>query len=252
MAVTNRQTLKEYCLRQLGFPVVEVNVDDDQLDDRIDEALQTFQQFDEEGTLKMYLATQVTANTIADRYITLPNNVIGVTRILPISSALATGSTGNGGFNMFDLNYQLRLNELYDFTSADYVYFELAMQHIRTLEILILGENPIRFNKYDGKLYLDISWGQKAGVGDFIVAECYVIQDQDTTKFWNSIWLKQYTTALFKLQWGTNLKKFSGVKLPGGIELNGQKIFDEATAEKDKLYEELRSTYESPPMFIVG
>lgn len=252
MAVTNRQTLKEYCLRQLGFPVIEINVDDDQLDDRIDEALQTFQQFDEDGTLKMYVATQVTSNTVTDRYLTMPANVIGVTRIFPISSAVAAGSTGNGGFNMFDLNYQLRLNELYDFTSADYVYFELAMQHIRTLEILFLGDTPIRFNKYDGKLYLDIAWGSKAAPGDYIVAECYVIQDQDTTRFWNGIWLKQYTTALFKKQWGTNLKKFSGVKLPGGIELNGQKIYDEASVELDKLYEELRTTYEAPPQWLVG
>lgn len=246
-----REELKMYALRNLGFPVVEVNVDDDQLEDRIDEALAVYQQFHYDGTEKTYIAYQVTQETIDNKYFDLPEGVVGVTRVFPLSAA--TTSSVSGSFNMFDLTYQLRLNELFDFTSADYVYFELAMQHIRTLEMLFIGEKPVRFNKTNNKIYVDLKWGRDLKPGVFVIFEVYRILDPAThEKIWSDVWLKDYVTAVFKRQWGTNLKKFSGVQLPGGIMLNGQQIFNEAEEEIEKLEAILRSTYEEPPEFFMG
>ena len=248
---TTREELKFYALRNLGFPVVEVNIDDDQMEDRIDEALAMYQQFHYDGTEKVYYAYQVTANTIANKYFDTPEGIVGVTRVFPLSAA--TTSSIGGTFNMFDLTYQLRLNELFDFTSADYVYFELAMQHIRTLEMLFIGEKPIRFNKTSDKIYVDLKWGRDVLPGQHVIFEAYKVLDPETYhKIWSDVWLKDYVTALFKRQWGTNLKKFSGVALPGGIMLNGQQIYNEAIDEIKQLDDTLRNTFEEPPEFFMG
>ena len=252
MAVPNsRSTLKEYCLRKLGFPVIELNLDDDQIEDRMDEALSMYRQFHFDAVEKTYIKHLVTAGDVANTYVTVSDNVIGINRIFSLS-ATQVGPGGSLNFNMFDLTYQLRLNELYDFTSADYVYFSLANQHLRTMEMLFIGEVPIRFNRHGSKLYIDSPWDRKLVEGVYFIAEAYVYLGEDNTKIWNDSWLKRYTTCLIKEQWGTNLKKFSGVQLPGGIVLNGQQIFDEAIKEKQELEIELRDMYEEPAQFLVG
>jgi len=252
MAIPNsRSTFKDYCLRKLGFPVVEMNLDDDQVEDRIDEALDLFRTFNFDSMEKTYLKHLVTDGDIANNYISVSDDVIGINKIFTLS-ATQVGPGGSLSFNMFDLTYQLRLNELYDFTSADYVYFSLANQHLRTMEMLFIGEVPIRFNKHAGKLYLDSPWKRKLTAGQYFIAECYVVLPESNTKLWNDVWLKRYGTALIKQQWGSNLKKFAGVQLPGGIVLNGQQIYDEATKECADLEVELRDMYEEPPMFEVG
>lgn len=249
---TSRSELKNYALRKLGFPVIEINVDDDQLDDRIDDALSMYQQFHYDGVEKTYLKHQITAGDISNTYISMPSTVIGVTRIFPLATD-SVNSTASGNFNMFDLTYQLRLNELYDFTSADYVYYALAKQHIRTLDLLFLGEQPIRFNRTNDKLYIDLNWSNKVTVGSYLIIDCYKVLDPTIlTEIWSDTWLKKYTTALFKKQWGENLKKFAGVQLPGGITLNGQQIWNEASEEIEHLEEQLRDTYEEPPQFEIG
>lgn len=248
---TNKIGLKEYCLRKLGFPVIEINVDDDQVDDRIDEAINLFRQFHFDGVRKVYMKRQITSDDVTNKYIPVDDGVIGVNKIFILNTAVVTSSSSLS-FNMFDLNYQIRLNELYDFTSADYVYFELANQHIRTLEMLFIGDVPIRFNRYDNKLYLDANWGNKLKEGHWIIAEAYAVISTETTLFWNDPWLKRYSTALIKKQWGNNLKKFAGAQLPGGIAVNGQQIYDEAVEECKELETELRDMYEEPPMFEVG
>lgn len=249
---TSRTEIKDYCLRRLGFPVIEINVDDDQLEDRIDDALSMYQTYHMDGTEKTYMAIQLTQTDIDNKYVTCPSDVIGVVRVFPVSSE-SVNSNGSGNFNMFDLTYQLRLNELFDFTSADYVYFELARQHIRTLEMLFIGETPIRFNRRSNKIYVDLNWSKEASVGAYLVFEVYKVLDPTTyTKIWSDTWLKEYVTNLFKRQWGENLKKFNGVQLPGGISLNGQQIYDEAVAELERLEEKLRSTYEEPPEFFMA
>jgi hypothetical protein len=259
MAVpASRTDLRDYCLRRLGFPVIEINIDPDQIEDRIDEAIAYWQQFHYDAVQKMYAAHKVTQTDVTNGWIAMDSNVIGVTRIFTLSTD-QTNSAATNQFNMFDINYQIRLNELYDFTSADYTYFELANQHIRTLEMLFIGDVPIRYNRYDNKLYLDVNWNGEVGIGSYIIAEVYIVLDTETLSttpgvyyFWNDNWLKRYTTCLIKEQWGNNLKKFNGVQLPGGIALNGQQIYDEAVAEKKELEVELRDIYEAPPMWEVG
>lgn len=251
MATPNsRVTLVEYCLRKLGHPVTRINIDPDQIDDRVDDALNMFTEYHIDATNKVYAVMNVDANVLANQAFTMDPSIINVTRIFPILGAV-TGSNGPQNFNIFDLNYQLRLNELYDFTSADYVYYELAQQHIRTLEILFNGEPPIRFNRYDGRLFID-GLAQLAIPGSIVIAECYMVLPQNNLLFWNDVWLKAYTTCLIKKQWGENIKKFGDVPMLGGVKLNGQQIWDEADREQDKLEQRLRDTYEQPIPHLIG
>jgi len=249
-AVTNRQQLKEYCLRRLGFPVIELNLDDDQIEDRIDDALQYWQDYHFDGLQKIYYIHLVTEQDIDQKYLNLSNvvddsnnamEIVGVTRIFPIQDSQAT-------INMFDLRYQLRLNELYDFTSASYINYTLTMQHLRSLEILFTGEVPIRFNRHMERLYIDWAWGaSEAPLGTVIVAECYAnLNPSVYNKVWNDRWVKEYATALIKRTWGNNLKKFSGIQLPGGVTLNGDKIYEEAVEEILKLEQQMQVEYGAP------
>ena len=241
----SKEQFKEWCLRQLGFPVIEINVDDDQVDDRVDEALQYFQQFHYDGVERWYLKHQITQENLTNGYVPITENIIGVTRIFPISSSNAT-------VNMFDLRYQLRLHELYDFTSTSYVNYVLTMQHIRTLDMLFSGEQPIRFNRHTDKLYIDWNAGMM-NVGEYLVIEGYIIVDPDSySDVYNDMMLKRLATAYIKRQWGNNMKKFGGMQLPGGITMNGQQIYEEANQEIATLEEQIRNTYEEPPQFILG
>lgn len=242
----SREQLKDWCLRQLGFPVIEINVDDDQVEDRIDEALQYFQQFHFDGVERWYMAHQITSQDKTNGYLPVSDNIIGITRIFPIGSS-------NASVNMFDLRYQLRLHELYDFTSTSYVNYALTMQHIRTLDMLFSGETPVRFNRHTSRLYIDMNWDSGVDVGEYMVMEGYIIIDPDTyTKVYNDRMLKKLATAYIKRQWGNNMKKFVGMQLPGGISLNGQQIFNEADQEAKEIEEQIRNTYEEPPQFLVG
>lgn len=243
---SSREQLKDWCLRQLGFPVIEINVDDDQVEDRIDEALQYFQEFNYDGVERWYLKHQITSDNITNQYIPITENIIGVTRIFPV------GST-NASVNMFDLRYQLRLHELYDFTSTSYVSYVLTQQHIRTLDMLFSGETPIRFNRHTDKLYIDWDWGADIEVGEFIVIEGYIIVDPESyTDIYNDRMLKKLATAYIKRQWGANMSKFAGMQLPGGVTMNGVQIFQDAQNEIKEIEELIRNTHEEPPQFLVG
>jgi hypothetical protein len=249
-AVNNRTTFKDYCLRRLGFPVIELNLDDDQIEDRIDDALQYWQDYHFDGTQKVYYIKAIDQNDINNKYLDMTeardssNNaldIIGVTRIFPVTDSQAS-------INMFDLRYQLRLNELYDFTSASYINYTLTQQHLRSLEIMFSGEVPIRFQRHMQRLFIDWAWGySEAPVGTHVIAECYANIDPTIyERVWNDRWLKEYATALIKRTWGNNLKKFAGIQLPGGITLNGDKIYEEAVAEIEKLETEMQVEYGSP------
>jgi hypothetical protein len=242
----SREQFKDWCLRELGFPVIEINVDDDQVEDRIDEAFQYFQQFHFDGVERWYMKHQLTSDDITNQWIPITDNIIGVTRIFPLAASNAT-------VNMFDLRYQLRLHELYDFTSTSYVNYVLTMQHIRTLDMLFSGEQPIRFNRHTNKLYLDWNWAQYATAGEYLIIEGYIIIDpNEYTKVYDDRMLKKYATALIKKQWGNNMKKFGGMQLPGGITMNGQQVYEEAVAEIDKLEQLIRDTFEEPPQLLIG
>jgi hypothetical protein len=243
---TTREQHKEWCLRQLGFPVLEINVDDDQVDDAVDQSIQYFQDFHFDAVERWYLKHQLTQENKTNKYIPISDNIIGVTRIFPV------GST-NASVNMFDLRYQLRLHELYDFTSTSYVNYVLTQQHIRTLDLLFTGEVPIRFNRHSNKLYIDWDWNNDLEVDEWLIIEGYIILDPaNYTKVWNDRLLKKLSTSYIKKQWGTNMKKFQGMQLPGGVMMNGQQIYNEAVQEIQEIEQLIRNTHEEPPQFILG
>jgi hypothetical protein len=241
---TNREQLKDWCLRQLGHPVININIDDDQLDDRIDEAFQYFQDFHFDGVERWYVPHEITADDVANKYISIPDNIIGVTRILSIGSATVR--------NMFDLQYQMRLNDLTLLTTGSIVYFTQMQQHLRLLDMTFNGEQPVRFNRHTNRLYIDMNW-EKVSVGDFLIVEGFIVIDPNSfNKVYNDRMLKRLATALIKKQWGNNMKKYNGMQLVGGIALNGQQIHDEAVQEIAEIEALIRSTYEEPPQFMVG
>jgi len=315
---TSRTQFKDYCLRRLGHPVIEINVDDDQVEDRIDDALQFFHDYHFDGCEKIYMKHQFTQEDIDRRWIYAPDAVIFVNAVLPFDDS-------NSSINMFDLRYQLRLHDLYDFTSVSYVSYEITMQHIRTLNLLFSGTPQFRFNRHQNKLMLDIDWSRDAEVGKYVIIECYRKLEPDTitltgtvtgntssntlvgtstifdqeiiendfitlsngvevqvrkinspteiviaantlsanatantmtkegySDVWDDRFLKQYTTAKIKYQWGSNLSKFAGVQLPGGVTLDGPKIMEEAQREIDKIEEEMQSYNVLPNDYFMG
>lgn len=247
-----RSQLKDYCLRKLGFPVIDINVDDDQLEDRIDDALQKFRNFHYDGTTEEYLAVKVTQTIIDTQSIDVPDTIIGVSRLLPVSgSSINSGS--KQGFNIFDINYQIRLNDFYNLLSSSYTYYVIAREHLSMLDMIVTGEIPFTFNKTTSKINLFMDIGGRTKVGEYIVFQSLRVVDPDTyEKVFDDIWLKKYTTALFKQQWGSNLTKYANYTLPGGLVVNGEKIYMDASVELEKLEEELRDTYEMPTPMLVG
>ena len=265
-----REELKQYALRTLGKPVIEINADDDQLEDRLDEALQYFAQYHYDGVERTYLKHQVTqadvdrikspdgdtsssitknsvttAWTEQNNFIVVPEAVLAVTRIFPLSN--------RGNQNMFDIRYQMRLNDLYDFSSTSIIHYEMVMKHLDFLDHILVGEKPIRFNQYNNRLYVDMDWKTDITVGEYLVIECFRKLDPTVmTDVYNDIYLKRYVTALFKRQWGANLSKFNGVTMIGGVSLNGQQLFSEAQEDIRKLEEEIRGTYETPVTYMIG
>ena len=242
---TTRENFKEYCLRTLGKPVVEINVDDDQVEDRIDEALSYYWDYHFDGTEKIFFRYQVTAQTKIDRYVPVPENVIGVINLFPIGQGLNTN-------NLFNIRYQIALNDLYTLTSVSMVPYYMALTHVQFLEQMLVGQQPLRYNRHVNRLYIDMDWSI-INDGDYIIAEAYQIVDPTTyVDVWKDRWLLRYATCLIKQQWGTNLKKFSGMQMPGGITFNGQQIYDEATQERQQLESEMITSYSLPVTDMIG
>ena len=262
-----RENLKQYALRALGKPVIEINVDDDQLEDRIDEALQYFAQYHYDGIRRTYLKYQyteadktrmtgdssesITKNSVTtswkegNNFLVVPDSVISVINIFPFSN--------KSNMNLFDVRYQLRLNDLYDFSSTSIINYDIVLRHLDFLDHILVGEKPLRFNQHDNRLYVDMDWKNDLAVGEYLVIECYrKLDPQVYTDVYNDIYLKRYVTALFKKQWGANLSKFDGVAMIGGVTLNGRQIYSEALQDIEKLETEIRSTFELNPAMIMG
>ena len=267
-----RETLKQYALRALGKPVIEINVDDDQLEDRIDEALQYFTQYHYDGITRTYLKHKLTeadrtrlttlnastesnsdkADTsnsttwVEDKnYLVIPPSVISVINLFPFSD--------KANLNMFDVRYQLRLNDLYDFASTSIINYEVVLRHLDFLDHILVGEKPLRFNQHQNRLYIDMDWANDLQVNEYLIIECYRKLDPTVyTDVFNDIFLKRYVTALFKRQWGANLSKFNGVAMVGGVSLNGGQLYSEALADIQKLEEELRRSYEMSQPLMIG
>jgi len=271
---STRQQLIDYCLRRLGAPVLEINVDDDQIDDLVDDALQYFNERHFDGVERMYLKYKITQEDIdrgsakntsgpgivtttgssdigsfdfyeSSNYIQVPDSVIGIEKVFKFDTSSISGG-------MFSIKYQLFLNDLYYFNSVELLQYAMVKSYLEDIDFLLTTDKQIRFNKRQNRMYLDIDWGAQSA-GNFLVIDCYRILDpNDFTKVYNDSFLKQYLTSLIKRQWGQNLIKFRGVKLPGGIELNGREFYDDAQRELDDLKQRMASEYELPPYDFIG
>jgi hypothetical protein len=245
-AVDTREKLKKYCLRELGEPVVEINVDDDQLEDRLDEAIEYWRQYHYDGTEKIYLKHLVTETDVANRYIPINDLVYGVTRVFP-----TVGGTSSSK-SIFDLQYQLRLNDLYDLTSTSIIYYKTVMNHLSLLDNVLNGSVLYRFNRLQDRLHIDLDWGTEVKAGQYLLVEAYrVLDPAQFPKMFGEPWLKHYTTALFKKQWATNLKKFNGLQLPGGVTVDGDGLYKEAIDEMRELEDNLKNK-SAPLEFFMG
>ncbi len=284
-----RQQLIDYCLRKLGAPVLEINVDDDQIDDLVDDAIQLFNERHFDGVERMYLKYEITQGDI-DRgigaeipgedtpnsktgvgivtttttstnisgygtttttfyensnFLQIPESVVGVNKIFKFDTSSISGS-------MFSIKYQLFLNDLYYFNSVELLQYSMTKTRLEDIDFLLTPEAQVRFNKRQDRLYLDIDWASQT-VGNFLVLDCHRALDPDTfTQVYNDYFVKLYLTALIKRQWGQNLIKFRGVKLPGGLELNGREIYDDAERDLERIKEKMMLEYELPPLDFIG
>jgi hypothetical protein len=276
---STRQELIDYCKRKLGAPVLEINVADEQIDDLVDDAIQFFQERHFDGVYPTFFKYKITADDIArgrargdtnlvgvettsvttnivgtavtfsytenSNYVQLPPNVIGVNKIFTFDGANTTRG-------MFSIKYQLFLNDIYFLGSTELLSFAMVKTYLEDLDFLLNTQKQIRFNKRQDRLYLDIDWGSIAE-NDFLIIDCYSTLDpNDYAKVFNDSFIKPYLTSLIKRQWGQNMMKFTGVKLPGGVELNGRQMYDDAQKEIDMLMEKMSNTYELPPYDLIG
>ena len=277
---TSRSTFKDYCKRKLGYPVLEINVDDDQIDDLIDDALQIFYERHFDGVERMYLKHQLTQDEIdrgsasgttgvgivtttatslnnevigenttnwleTSNYLEVPDSVIGVNKIFKFDSSSISGG-------MFSIKYQLFLNDLYYFNSVELMQYAMTKSYLEDIDHLLTTDKQIRFNKRQDRLYLDIDWKSEVA-GNYLVLDCYrQIDPSNFSGVWNDSFLKPYATALIKKQWGQNLIKFKGVKLPGGLELNGREIYEDAQRDLEEIKQKMSLEYEVPPLDLIG
>ena len=283
---SSRQELIDYCLRQLGAPVVEINVADEQVQDLLDDAIQLFQQRHFDGVIQTFLKYEITqadkdraqavppgapsgrgsvgmtstsvtsdiegtATTFTyyenSNYLDIPKDVIGINKVYQWDALMGVSTK-----NMFSLKYQMFLNDVHYWGTQDILSYSMSMSYLETLNFLLNTHKAIRFNQRQDRMYLDVSYNDLI-VGDYLVIDCWkVLNPNEATGVFNDPFLKKYLTSLIKKQWGQNLIKFQGVKLPGGIEFNGRQIYDDAQAELDKIEEKMMSTYEIPPLDLIG
>jgi hypothetical protein len=247
---STRQGLIDFCLRRLGAPVLEINVDDDQIEDKLDDALQYYQEYHSDATKKTYIAYQITQPDLDNEYIPISSNVLFISKVLPITSSFAASRS------LFDVKYQLMLNDMAQMGSyiGDLAYYTQMQQYVSMLDTVLSGAPQVNFSRKENRLYWygDTNDGDLI-VGNYVVYEAYVVIDPSVaTSIWNDMFLKDYTTALIKQQWGANLIKFEGVQLPGGLTLNGRQFFEDASADIEKLRENLRLEHELPADFYIG
>ena len=243
---TTRGTLQDYCLRNLGAPVIEINVDEDQIEDRTDDALQFYQEFHSDGTIREYLKHELTAADITNSYITVADSVMSVVRMLKINS-----TTGN---SLFDMGYHMRMNDIFMLQglSTQLQTYEQAQQKLSLIDHRLNSEEHIRFSRHMNRIHMDEGFGDLIA-GQFLVLEVMSVIDPATNvDVYNDLYLKKYLTALIKRQWGANMMKFDGFQLPGGITLNGRQMFEDATEEITALEEECRLVWMSPDNFLMG
>jgi hypothetical protein len=243
--VNNRDQLKEYALRALGAPLITIDVTEEQMDDRIDQAISFFNEYYWDGITKELFKHKVTAEDITNKYIAIPDHIWSVTRVF------STSNSTSGQPNIFDLEYQLRMNDLRDLTSTSMIYYTQVMSHIALLDYMLNTQRQFRFNRLSGKLFLDLNWEAKIREGEYILVEAYAALDPtESPKMWNERMFKEYVIALFKSQWGTNIKKYSNISLPGGVMLDGQALYQEANDEMREIEDYIKNNSAPLDMFL--
>lgn len=244
----SRQTLIDYCLRSLGAPVIEINIDEDQIEDRVDEGLQFYQHYHADAIEKVFLKHQVTQTDIDNGYIPIPELVTDVIKLMPLRAP----GTSSG---MFDIKYQMHLNDMFSLGYlGSLLEYSMAREYLSTLDMLVDSSDKfVSFDRHRDQLRIDMDWANEVSVNDYLVVEAYRILDPETyTDVYNDYYLKKYCTALLKRQWGANLIKFEGMVMPGGVTFNGRQLFDDANEELQKLEEEVRLNWEQPVDFYMG
>jgi hypothetical protein len=242
---TTRAEFKEYCLRRLGKPVIEINVDEDQVEDRIDDALRYYWDYHFDGTEKLYYKHLVTETDKTNKYITVPENIIGVVNLFNIADPSIRSD------DLFNIRYQIALNDLYTLTSVSMVPYYMVMEHLSLISEMLVGKQLLRYNRHMNRMYIDMDWNSLSN--EYLLVEAYQIVDPtEYVDVWKDQWLMRYATALIKRQWGSNLTKFTGMQLPGGLTFNGEKIYNDAVAEITDLEDKMISSYSLPVMDMVG
>ena len=250
MAITSRQGLIDYCFRKLGDPVIEINVDLDQVEDRVDDALELYQEYHHDATFRNYLIYKLTADDITNKYITIDDQILFVTKMFPMSNGLINSR------NMFSFQYQFAMSDMWGFGgfSGDLAYYDQVRQYMNMLDMKLNGSPQFTYARRQNRIYF---WGdietRDLKEDDYVIFEVYQIVDPSTfTQIYNDMFLKDYTTALIKQQWGQNMSKFEGMQLPGGVTISGRQILEEAKQELTELKEAMRLEHEMPPEFFVG
>ena len=254
--ISNRNDFRDYVLRRLGYPVIEINVDDDQIEDRIDDGLQLFREYAADGQLRIYQPVLITQAMLDVKSINLDTALPAIAgRILDVVKVFMIGdSTSN--VNFFDIKYQMRLNDLADLATGvgDLAYYEHMQQYLSMIDLKLTGQPQIQFSRHSGTLFIagDLSDGGDIKVGDYIMLEMFVEEAESVGGVYNNLFMKNYVTAILKKQWGENISKFEGMTLPGGVTLNGRQLIDDAKEEIEREIEKLRNEYDNPPNFFVG
>lgn len=246
MIPTSKSEFKDYCLRKLGHPMIEINVTPDQLDDRVDEALKYYADYHFDGSEKVYYKHQITEQDKLNKYIILPENIMGAV------SVFNAGGIYSSSDMLFNIQYQIALNDLYTLSSVSLVPFYMSMQHLTLITELLVGQIPIRYTRHSNKLFVDTDW-KKYQEGDYLLIEAYEVIDPNVfTDVWSDRWLQNYATAKIKYQWGSNLTKFTDMVLPGGVRFNGERIMYDAEKEINQMEKEMISGYSLPVLDMYG
>ena len=233
-------------MRKLGYPSINIEVSDEAIDDRIDEALKYYYDYHFDGAEKVYYKHQITQTDRTNRYITLPDNIIGAVQVFPIADPSVRSD------DLFNIKYQMALNDLYSLTSTSLVPFYMAYEHLALITEILVGRQPIRYHRHVNKLWVDMDW-DKINIGEYLLVEAYQVIDPDVyTKAWGDRWLANYCAALIKENWGSILTKHTNVVMPGGVQLNGQQIYESGIQWRKELEQEMEDKYSMPPEHYVG
>ena len=245
--VTSRTELIQYCYRALGSPLVTIDMTDEQADDIVDTAIEYFREYYFDAIERVYYKYQITQTDFDNRYLTLPDNIWGVTKVYP-----QVGTGNNSASYIFDAQYQLRMSDFNNLIGTSMQYFTQMQGHLALLDYLLNTQKQFRFNRLTNKLYIDQDWTAKDPVGDYLLMECYSVIDPDVnTKFWNERLFKRYVTALFKKQWGQNISKYKGITLPGGVTLDGAGMHAEGKEEAEAIENDIMGKL-APLEFTMG